>query len=131
MAGNLGDTVKDIFLAGVGAMAIGAEKSQELIETLVKKGEITVEQGKDLQQNLMNKANDTKNGVIDNIIATRMAGMTKEERDAFAARVADIAAKTDADDAMMDAEAAEVADMEVEQQVADTINDSNPEATTL
>ena len=131
MATNFGDTVKDIFLAGVGAVAMGAEKSQELIENLINKGEITVEQGKALQQDLMNKASDTKDEVVDNAIAAHMATMTKEQRDAFAARVAEIASQADADDAMMNAQAAEVADMEAQQQVADSINVSNPEATTL
>ena len=34
---NVTDAFKDIFLAGVGALAIGAEKTQEVIDQLVEK----------------------------------------------------------------------------------------------
>lgn len=56
---KFGDGLKTIFLAGVGAIATTAEKSSEIISDLVKKGELTVEQGKelnkDMQQNLKSK----------------------------------------------------------------------------
>ena len=38
---TIADGLKDVFLAGVGAMALGAEKTQELVEQLIAKGEIT------------------------------------------------------------------------------------------
>jgi len=37
---TIADGLKDVFLAGVGAMALGAEKTQELVEQLIAKGEI-------------------------------------------------------------------------------------------
>ena len=40
---DLSDGVKKVFLAGVGAVAIGAEKSQELVEEVVRRGELTVD----------------------------------------------------------------------------------------
>ena len=43
---NFSDDLKKIFLAGVGAVAMTAEKSKEMIDQLVTKGELTVEQGK-------------------------------------------------------------------------------------
>lgn len=49
---KLGDGMKKILLAGVGAVATSAEKSQEILDELVKKGELTVEQGKALNQEL-------------------------------------------------------------------------------
>lgn len=49
---NLGEDVKKIFLAGIGAMAVTAEKSKDVVEQLVKKGELTVEQGKILNEEL-------------------------------------------------------------------------------
>ena len=49
---DLSNGVKKAFLAGVGAVAVGAEKSQELVDDLIKKGELTVEQGKELNQEL-------------------------------------------------------------------------------
>ena len=45
----LGDGLRKVLLAGIGALATGYEKSSELVDELVKKGEITVEQGKALE----------------------------------------------------------------------------------
>ena len=52
MDNKLGDGLKKIILMGIGAAAVTAEKSQQVVEELVKKGEITVEQGKELNQEL-------------------------------------------------------------------------------
>lgn len=46
------DSMKKILLAGVGAVATTAEKSKEVVEDLIKKGELTVEQGKVLNEEL-------------------------------------------------------------------------------
>ena len=43
---------KNIFLAGVGATAYSFEKAQELVDDLVKKGELTVQQGKVVNEEL-------------------------------------------------------------------------------
>jgi polyhydroxyalkanoate synthesis regulator phasin len=48
---NLTDGLKKLLLAGVGAVALTADKSQEILDELVKKGELTVEQGKTLNRN--------------------------------------------------------------------------------
>lgn len=44
--------IKKIMLAGIGAVATTAEKSKDVIDALVKKGELTVEQGKILNEEL-------------------------------------------------------------------------------
>ena len=49
---NFSDDLKKIFLAGVGAVAMTTEKSKEMIDQLVTKGELTVEQGKILNEEL-------------------------------------------------------------------------------
>ena len=49
---KLGDGLKKLVLMGIGAAAITAEKSQQIVDDLVKRGEITVEQGKELNQEL-------------------------------------------------------------------------------
>ena len=49
-----------VLLAGVGALATTVEKSQEIVDDLVKKGEITVEQGKALNAELKHKAEEAK-----------------------------------------------------------------------
>lgn len=43
---ELGNGLTRIFLAGVGALAVTAEKSKEVVDELVKKGELTVERGR-------------------------------------------------------------------------------------
>ena len=48
----LGDGLKKLVLMGIGAAALTAEKSQQIVDELVKRGEITVEQGKELNQEL-------------------------------------------------------------------------------
>lgn len=49
---KLRDDFKKIILAGIGAIATTAEKSSEMLDEMVKKGELTVEQGKILNQEL-------------------------------------------------------------------------------
>ena len=49
---ELGEGLKKILLAGIGTAAVTAEKSKEILDELVKKGELTVEQGKVLNQEL-------------------------------------------------------------------------------
>ena len=49
---GLGENLKKVMLAGVGAVAVTAEKSKELLDEMVKKGELTVEQGKVLKHNI-------------------------------------------------------------------------------
>ena len=49
---KLGDGLKKLVLMGIGAAAITAEKSQQIVDDLVKRGEITVEQGKELNPEL-------------------------------------------------------------------------------
>ena len=102
---NLGDGFKDIFLAGVGAMAITGEKAQDLLGQLIEKGEITVDQGKQINSELKHKAEDVAATLRYDALEARMAVMTPEERTAFAARAAELAAKANAESAAQDAAA--------------------------
>ncbi len=54
----LSEEMKKIVLAGIGAVASTAECSQQLVEKLVKKGELTVEQGKVLNEELKHNIKD-------------------------------------------------------------------------
>ena len=47
---KLSEGLKTVFLAGVGAVAVTGEKSKQLIDDLVKRGELTVEEGKTLSR---------------------------------------------------------------------------------
>ena len=49
---NFSEDLRKLLLVGIGAVAITAEKSKEVVEDLVKKGELTVEQGKVLNEEL-------------------------------------------------------------------------------
>ncbi len=57
---ELGDGIKKFFLIGIGAAATSVEKSGEILGDLVKKGELTVEQGKALNQELRHNAEEKK-----------------------------------------------------------------------
>lgn len=87
------DGLKDIFLAGVGALAITGEKAKELVDVLVEKGELTVEEGKKVTADLASKAGDTGKNIQYGALEARMSLMSKEEREAFAAKAAEIAAR--------------------------------------
>ena len=56
---KISDSMKKILLAGIGAAATTAEKSKEILDDLVKKGELTVEQGKVLNEELKHNVKQT------------------------------------------------------------------------
>lgn len=44
--GSLGDGVKKVLLAGIGTVAVTAEKSKEVLDKMAERGEAAVEQEK-------------------------------------------------------------------------------------
>ncbi len=93
MATDFEKGFRDIFLAGVGAMAITGEKAKEVLDTLIEKGGVTVEQGKDINRELQHKASEAVSQVRTESIAAAMKAMSAEERAEFAATVAKLAAE--------------------------------------
>lgn len=89
-----GDGFKDIFLAGIGALSMSGEKAKELVDRLIARGEITVEQGKSINSELKHKVEETACAVRYDLLEARMAAMTAQERAEFAAKAAEFAAKT-------------------------------------
>jgi poly(hydroxyalkanoate) granule-associated protein len=94
MSGTISEEFKKVWLAGVGAMALTVEKTEELIDMLIKKGELTAQQGKalneELKHNVREKVKDTVSksklcveGVIDNLDK-----MSKEDIAAIKAKLA-------------------------------------------
>ena len=84
--------MKKILLAGIGAAATTAEKSKEILDDLVKKGELTVEQGKVLNEELKNNVKQTfKKDEQDP--ADVLKGMTPEQIEALKAAIANMEAK--------------------------------------
>jgi polyhydroxyalkanoate synthesis regulator phasin len=92
---NLSEELKKIFLAGVGAIALTAEKSKEIIEELVKKGEFTVEQGKvlneELKRNVKAKIRETLSdsdaNTADKSILEQLDQMSEEQIQAIKAKI--------------------------------------------
>ena len=62
---ELGEGLKKILLAGTAAVT--AEKSKEILDDLVKKGELTVEQGKVLNQELKHNIKSTVKSAADSV----------------------------------------------------------------
>lgn len=56
---SFGENVKKLLLAGIGAVAVTAEKSKDLLDEMVEKGELTVEQGKVLNEELKHNIKKT------------------------------------------------------------------------
>ena len=88
---NLGDGLRKIVLAGIGALATTYEKSSEIVDELVKKGEITVEQGKALNTELKRKVSevvdDAKTTAAESTAATADEDGTVKMYTDFAAAV--------------------------------------------
>ena len=72
---NLGEGLRKIVLVGIGALATTYEKSSEIVDELVKKGEITVEQGKALNTELKRKVSE----VVDDAKATAETATKNED----------------------------------------------------
>lgn len=92
------------FLATVGAVAITAEKSQQAVEDLVKKGELTVQQGKSLNQELSRKAKEAAQETTDGALRTFLEALSDEDRATYAAKVAQMAADIEAAKVTVDVE---------------------------
>ena len=64
---ELGEGLKKILLVGIGTAAVTAEKSKEILDELVKKGELTVEQGKVLNKDLKHNIKSTVKTAADSV----------------------------------------------------------------
>lgn len=69
------EDLKNIMLAGIGSMAYTYEKATEIVDDMVQKGKITIEEGKELSQELKRKNMNTNN--MNNSVNTHP--ITKEE----------------------------------------------------
>ena len=98
---KFGTTLKRLVLAGIGAVATTAEKSQEILDDLVKKGEITVEQGKELNKELThNIKKSVKERFGPEDMETKLSKMSSEELARLKEKIAaaeEIAAKAEAE----------------------------------
>ena len=103
---NIQEDLKKILLAGIGAVAVTAEKSKEVVEMLVDKGELTVEQGKVLNEELKHnlsetfagtkeKAAEVKSKIQTDSILSKLDSMTPEELARLKAKLAEMETKAD------------------------------------
>ncbi len=110
MAGidDFGEVVRKAFLVGVGTVALGAEKSQGIIEDLVKKGELTVEQGKALNEELKRKVDQASSETSDALLRAKLRSMSPEERAAWLAHAQEVADDIEAQRVEVEVESEEV-----------------------
>jgi len=89
MENNL--SLRNLILAGIGSAAYSVEKGMEIIDELVKKGELTINQGKELNQELRNRFNQGNRQGADQSLARQIIASinpaTKEELQSLEARV--------------------------------------------
>lgn len=111
---DVSEGMKKILLAGVGAVAMGAEKAPELLDDLVKKGEEALEQGKTLNEELTRKVKETTSEMSDEVLRSRFRGMTPEERAAWIANAQKISEDLEVEDAEVEEVEAEDEDAEAE-----------------
>lgn len=96
MITNLTENIKKVMLVGIGAMAATAEKSKEIVDDLVKKGELTVEQGKTLNEELKHNIKEklhpeeTKGSAKCSDIISEMDQMSADELEAIKAKLAEL-----------------------------------------
>lgn len=78
---NLTEGLRKVFLAGVGAVALTAEKTEEIIGEMIEKGEATVDQGKALNKELKRTITDNKDKKTEEKkdLSKMVAGMSAEE----------------------------------------------------
>ena len=119
--------LKKVLLAGIGAVATTAEKSKDILDDMVKKGELTIEQGKVLNEELKHNLKETvKNNVNVKVKASTpeelselLDKMTPEQLEALKAQIKE-------KEATVDSEAEEV-DVDEEVEAEDTASEEEAE----
>ena len=83
---SISEELRKVLLAGIGAVATTAEKSKDLVDALVAKGELTAEQGKVLNEELkrnvsesIQQAKEKKSVCSQNKVLEQMDQMTPEQ----------------------------------------------------
>ena len=94
---QLGEGIRKLLLAGIGAAAVTKEKSETILRELVKKGELTVEQGKVLNEELKHNIKDAiRENVTVNVVTDDMLDAVDDMDDEQLAALKERIAKTEA-----------------------------------
>ena len=103
---HLSEGLRKLILAGIGAVAATKEKSEGILDELVKKGELTVEQGKvlneELKHNIKQKVKESVNVEVvkeadTNDILNKMDDMSAEDLAAIKEKLEKLSAKDQQD----------------------------------
>ncbi len=100
--GGLSEGFRQMFLAGVGAMALTGEKGKELLDELVSSGEEAVKSGKEFNQELKHDADKGISDFKKDSLYELLIRLSPQERDELLERVnkyKDGAVKVDIEDA--------------------------------
>ena len=99
MQDRLSEELKTLFLAGVGAAAVTAEKTKALVGELVEKGRLTVEQGRVLNEELHHRSGPVSRAVPpDSEADQRLRSLDRMSPEDLAALKAKLAAMDAAED---------------------------------
>lgn len=125
---ELGEGLKKILLVGIGTAAVTAEKSKEILDELVKKGELTVEQGKVLNQELKHNIKSTVKTAADSVKESAARKNDQEELKATISKLTpEQLAAVKAQIESMQAEAAKEKE-EVSEAAEEPVEEAAPEA---
>lgn len=93
------DELKKLVFAGIGGAALSYEKAQEIVESLEKKGQLSVDEGKRLKEELMQRKNkgdsDLSNREELEVQLIEMASKHRKDIDELERKVADLTQKVD------------------------------------
>ena len=103
---DLGSDAKKIFLAGLGAVSTAADKGQAVVDKLVSKGEITVEEGRQLNSELAHRVQEGAENLRGGVLLKYMKSMTIEQRKEFVKKVVEISDQLDKEESDFSSEKA-------------------------
>lgn len=92
---DLNEDIRKIFLAGIGAVAVTYEKSKDLVDSLIEKGELTVEQGKIINEELKRKVQKTSDKHATEDLKRKIQGMSQDQIAELKKMLADLDEKAD------------------------------------
>ncbi|MEM7260463.1 MAG: hypothetical protein AAF488_00635 [Planctomycetota bacterium] len=87
------DPLRNALLAGLGAMSYGQDKLNNLVSSLIDKGDLTREQGEQVLDEWVRKGEEEKQNVSDKVskeiqrLLEKLQMISREEFDALEARV--------------------------------------------
>ena len=85
---DLGENLRKLILAGVGVAAVTKEKGADVLNELVKKGELTIEQGKVLNEELKHNIENVTIVTPPDDVISAVDSLSDEQLEALKAHIA-------------------------------------------